>query len=434
MSKKVPVVKIATPDAVGELDGLPLAATVAMADVAGAMRDGLLAFSAAAGLVVMQEMLAEELASIVGPKHARLGVDRVGNWHGTTTGQVVLGSQKVSVARPRGRLVDGGEVELATWEAFASEDLLRQVVVERMLAGVATRRHVDVAEPVGAVAGKATSKSAVSRRFTAATQAALGELLARDLSTLETAVLMIDGLSVADQMITVALVITADGTKVPVGLVLGDTENSVVVTDLLADLVARGLRYENGILAVLDGSKALRKAVVKVFGERALIQRCTLHKRRNVIGYLPVDDRDAIDRRLALAFAQPDSAKGLKACRDLAKQLEAKHPDAAASLREGLAEMFSVAGLGVTGRLRSSLTNTNCIESMISITRTTTGRVKHWRDGTMKKRWIAAGMLEAERSFRRLKGHADMPTLVAAINQATRPDTTDTPTNYAQVA
>ena len=192
----------------------------------------------------MQQMLTEELAAIVGPKHARLGSDRVGNWHGTTTGQVVLGSQKVTVERPRGRYVDGGEVELATWEMFASEDLLRQVVVERMLAGVATRRHVDVTEPVGPVDGQATSKSAVSRRFKAATEAAMSELLARDLSDLETAVLMIDGLNVADQMIVVALVISADGTKVPVGLMLGDTENAVVVTDLLADLVARGLRYE----------------------------------------------------------------------------------------------------------------------------------------------------------------------------------------------
>jgi len=433
VSKKVPVVKITTPDAVGELAGLPLEATVAMADVAAAMREGLLAFSTAAGLVVMQQMLSEELAAIVGPKHAKLGAARVGNFHGTTTGQVVLGSQKVTVARPRGRYVDGGEVELATWECFASEDLLRQVVVERMLAGVATRRHVDVTEPVGPIEGRATSKSAVSRRFKAATQAALTDLLARDLSGLETAVLMIDGLNVADQMITVALIICADGTKVPVGLVLGDTENSVVVTDLLADLVARGLRFEHGILAVLDGSKALRRAVVKVFGERALIQRCTLHKRRNVIGYLPVDERDAIDRRLALAFAQPDPAKGVKACRDLARQLDVKHPDAAASLREGLEDMFTVARLGVTGRLRRSLTNTNCIESMISITRTTTARVKHWHDGTMKKRWIAAGMLEAERSFRRLKGHADMPTFVAAVARATTPDAA-TPTEYAHTA
>src|SRR6478736_1993496 len=324
--KKVPVVTVTTPDAGAELAGLPLQATVAMADVAAAMREGLLAFSTAAGLVVMQQMLTEELASIVGPKHAKLP-DRVGNFHGTTTGQVVLGSQKITVSRPRGRYVDGGEVELATWEWFASEDLLRQVVVERMLAGVATRRHVDVSEPVGAVPAKATSHSAVSRRFKAATEKALTELLARDLSGLETAVLMIDGLNVAGQMITVALIITTDGTKVPVGLVLGDTENTVVVTDLLADLVARGLRYDHGILAVVDGSKALRRAVVKVFGSRALIQRCTLHKRRNVIGYLPVEDRDAIDRRLAAAFAQPDPAKGVAACRNLAKQLDVHHPD-----------------------------------------------------------------------------------------------------------
>jgi putative transposase len=432
VSKKVPVVKFATPTMAAELERLPLEATVAMADVAAAMKEGLLAFAASAGLVVMQQLLTEELTAIVGPKHAKLGPERVGNWHGTTTGQVVLGSQKVSVTRPRGRYVDGGEVDLATWECFASEDLLRQVVVERMLAGVATRRHLDVTEPVG-VEGKATSKSAVSRRFKAATEQAMTALLARDLSGLETAVLMIDGLNVADQMVVVALVITADGTKVPVGLVLGDTENGVVVTDLLADLVARGLRYGHGIVAVLDGSKALRKAVAKVFGERALVQRCTLHKRRNVTGYVPVGERDAIDRRLAQAFAEPDAAKGLAACRALARQLESRHPDAAASLREGLEEMFTIARLGIGGRLRRSLTNTNCVESMISIARTTTGRVKHWRDGTMKKRWIAAGMLEAERSFRRVKGHADMPAFVAAVARATTREAV-TPTNYAQVA
>ena len=431
MSKKVPVVKLATPQAAVELEGLPLSATVAMADVAAAMREGLLAFATSAGLVVMDQLLAEELTAIVGPKHAKLGDGRVGNWHGTTTGQVVLGSQKVTVERPRGRYVDGGEVALATWEMFASEDLLRQVVVERMLAGVATRRHVDVTEPLG-VAGTATSKSAVSRRFKAATVAAMGDLLARDLSELETAVLMIDGLCVADQLVVVALVITADGTKVPVGLMLGDTENHIIVKDLLADLVARGLRYSHGIVAVLDGSKALRKAVAKVFGERALVQRCTLHKRRNVTGYLPVGERDAVDQRLARAFADPDPAKGRRACQELARQLDNRHPDAAASLREGLEEMFTVANLGVTGRLRRSLTNTNCIESMISIARTTTGRVKHWRDGTMKKRWIAAGLLEAERSFRRIKGCTEMSNFVAAIKAATSP--TVTPTNYAHSA
>ena len=415
--KKVPVVKITTPPPGPVLAGLPFEATVVLADVAGAMRDGLLAFSAAAGLVVMRQMLDAELASIVGAKHAKLGSDRVGNWHGTTTGQVVLGGRTVSVERPRGRYAgDRGEVELDTWAAFASDDLLRQVVVERMLAGVATRRHVDVAEPVGPLKERGVSKSAVSRRFVTATTAALKELMARDLTGLEVAVLMIDGLNVADQMIVVAMVITTDGTKIPVGLILGDTENAVVVTDLLADLVARGLRTNQGILVVLDGAKALRTGIMKVFGDQAVVQRCTLHKRRNVIGYLPVDDRDTVDKRLALAFAQPDPAKGLKVCRDLAAQLDKTHPDAAASLREGLEEMFTVARLGVPARLRRTLTNTNCVESMISIIKTSAGRVKNWGDGTMKKRWIAAGMLEAERSFRRVRGHADMPVLIAAVH------------------
>lgn len=431
MVKKVPVVKIATPEAAVDFgSAVPLEATVAFADVAAAMREGLLAMSAAAGLVVMQQMLTAELSGIVGPKHAKLA-ERVGNWHGTTKGAVVLGGRKVSVERPRGRYRDGGEIELATWDSCASEDLLRQVVVERMLAGVATRRHVDVAEPVGNLDAKALSKSAVSRRFVAATEAAMIEFLARDLSELETAVLLVDGLTVADQMIVVAMIICADGRKVPVGLVLGDTENAVVVKDLLADLVARGLRYDHGILVVLDGSKALRKAVTKVFGDRAIVQRCTIHKRRNVTGYLPVEQRDAIDRRLAIAFAQPDAAKGLKACRDLAAQLDRDHPDAAASLREGLEEMFTVARFAIPARLRRTVTNTNCIESMISIVRTTTDRVKHYDNGKMKKRWITAGMLEAERSFRRVRGCKDMPALIAAIANAT---TTVTPANYTQAA
>ncbi len=378
----------------------------------------------------MRQMLDAELAGIVGPKHAKLG-ERVGNWHGTTTGQVVLGARKISVERPCGRYVDGGEVELDTWATFASEDLLRQVVVERMLAGVATRRHVEVAEPVGPVAGTAVSKSAVSRRFVAATQAAVAELLEADLSVLETAVLMIDGLNVAGEMIVVALVITADGTKVPVGLRLGDTENKVVVTDLLADLVARGLRFEHGILAVLDGSKALRAAVAKVFGAKALAQRCTLHKRRNVIDYLPVARRKALDRRLAGIFANADVEAGLREAKRLAAQLRRDHPDAAASLLEGLEEMFTVARLGVTGALRRSLTNTNCIESTTSTVRVATGRVKRWENGDMKKRWIATGMIEAQRSFRRVRGHTQMANLVTVIGNAVNHAT---PVNYAQTA
>jgi len=437
VKKKVAVVTVAEAEEAARVADLPMEATVALAEVAGAIKDGLMAFASATGLVVMHQMMEAELESRIGPKHARIpAAERSGNWHGSTSGPVVLGGRTVTTKRPRARSTDGGEIELDTWKAFSSADLLNSLVVERMLAGVATRRHGDVAEPVGAdieTRARSTSKSAVSRRFVAATKKAMEDLMARSLADLDVAVLMIDGLDVAGQCVVVALVITADGTKVPVGLWLGDTENKVVVTDLLADLVARGLSTENSVLCVLDGGKALAAGVKRVFGETAQVQRCTIHKRRNLDGYLPKEKAAVIDKRLALIFAQPDPAKGLAAAKQLAKELEADHPDAAGSLREGLEDMFTVRRLGVGGTLAKTLTTTNCIESTISITRRTTGRVTRWKDGSMKKRWIAAGMLEAERSFRRVNGHSDMDKLVQALRREVNTDVV-TPTHYDQAA
>src|SRR5271154_5271947 len=235
-------------------------------------------------------MMAAELTGRIGEKHARIASgERSGNWHGTAKGSVVLGGRQVSTERPRARSSAGAEIGLDTWKAFSSAGLLNSLVVERMLAGVATRRHGDVAEPVGEELeerSKSMSKSAISRRFVTATTKAMGELMARDLSDLDVAVLMIDGLDVAGSCAVVALVITVDGTKVPVGLWLGDTENKTVGTALLADLVARGLDVSSGVLCVIDGAKALAAGIKKVFGEAAQIQRCTLHKRRNLDGHL----------------------------------------------------------------------------------------------------------------------------------------------------
>ena len=323
-----------------------------------------------------------------------------------------------------------------TWDVFAADDLLQQVIVERMLAGVATRRHVSVAEPVGEqIKARSVSKSAVSRRFITATQTAMAELLSRDLSKLDVAVLMIDGVHFADDVLVVAMIVTADGTKIPVGLAHGDTENSTVVKRVLADLVARGLRFEDGLLVVLDGSKALRKAVNSVFGAAAVVQRCTLHKRRNVTDYLPKEQRATMDRRLAAVFAEPDPTAGLRKANLLAKELELAYPDAAGSLREGLEEMFTVARLGASPTLRRSLTTTNAIESLISIARTTTGHVKNWRDGEMRRRWCAAGMLEAQRSFRRIKGHQELPAFTKKIRTHINHQTeTVTPPEYAHTA
>jgi len=417
MKKNVPCLRVVERDDVPELPELSEEMRLALTEMAGAAREGLLAMSVGVGLRVFAEMMEEELAAKVGVKHAKM-IGRRASRHGTAAGSVVLGGRRVGVTRPRARSAEEGEVTLDTYAAFADDDLLGQVVMERMLAGLATRRHRAANEPVGTdveAAATSTSKSAVSRRFVAKTTKALEALMARDLSDLHVAALMVDGVNFAEHCAVVALAVCADGTKVPVGLWLGDTENKTVVTHLLADLVDRGLSAETGLLVVIDGAKALAAAVKKVFGASAVIQRCTLHKRRNVTDHLPADQRGWVDQRLARAFNHVDPTAGLRQARDLARQLEARWPDAAASLREGLEDMFSVRRLGVGDRLARSLTNTNMIESMISVGRDTTRNVKRWRDGTMVKRWVAAGMLNAERSFRRLKGCNDMPTLVAAL-------------------
>lgn len=355
MSKRnVAAVRLVARDEAAEVVELPEELRVSLARVAGAAREGLLAMSATVGLAVMHEMMNAEMTAKVGAaKHAKL-TDRAANWHGDAPGSVVLGGRRVPTDRPRGRTTDGREIELDTYARFTNDDLLSELVVERMLAGVATRRHVRVNEPVGDeldAQARSTSRSSVSRRFKAATEAQLHELMGRDLSELELAALMLDGVHFGEACCVVALAITVDGTKVPVGLWLGDTENKTVVTHLLADLVDRGLNNEGGLLVVIDGAKALAAAVRKVFGSAALIQRCTLHKRRNVKDHLPKDQQAWVDRKLAAVFANENADVGERACRDLARQLEARWPDAATSLREGLEEMFTVRRLGINGRL-----------------------------------------------------------------------------------
>jgi transposase-like protein len=441
MKKKLPVITLAPREEAARLENLPGEVTIALADIASAARDGLMALSCTAGLCVLQAILEAEVSDVAGPK-GRHNPERTVTRNGTAPGSVVLGGRTVAVHRPRAVRTDGsGELSLDSWSLFSSRDLLSQLVVERMLAGVATRRHVLVGEPVGEAmeeAARATSKSAVSRRFVAATKAKLAELLARDLSKIDVAVVMIDGVYFAGRCCVVALVITTDGTKIPVGLYDGDTENTVVVTGLLADLVARGLRFEDGILCVIDGSKALAAGVRKVFGDRALVQRCVLHKRRNVVGHLDDELGSTVDRKLGAAFNDPDPTRGLRVAKGIARQLEADHPSAAASLLEGLDDMFTVRRLGVSDRLARSLSCTNAIESMISVIRKVTGRVTKWKDATMVNRWAAAGMLEAERSFRRIKGHGDMQTLVSKVQAevarlvAEKEGGTVTPTKYDQ--
>jgi transposase-like protein len=280
--KTVPTVRLADTLDVAALPDLPEEIQLAMTDIAGAAREGLMAMSVAAGLAVMAVMFEAEIGQACGPK-GKHDSERAAVRHGQGRGSVTLGGRRVAVTRPRARTVDGHEVPLASYTHFAAEDLLTQVVMERMLAGLATRRHARAAEPIGEQTGTATtstSMSAVSRRFVRRTETALAELMARDLSELDIKVLMLDGEHMAERCVVVALAITADGTKVPVGLWDGSTENKTVVKALLADLVQRGLCFDDGVLVVIDGAKALSAAVREVFGDKALVQRCTLHKRR----------------------------------------------------------------------------------------------------------------------------------------------------------
>jgi putative transposase len=278
--KTVPTIRVADSTDAVVLPDLPEPVQLALTDIAGAAREGLLAMSVATGLAVMAAMFEAEITDACGPK-GRHNRHRAAVRHGSEKGSVTLGGRRVSVTRPRARTVDGHEVPLNSYAHFAAEDVLLQVVMERMLAGVATRRHARTAEPVGEAVSvhKATSKSAVSRRFVKQTETALAELMARDLSGEDFKVLMLDGEHLAERCVVVALAITADGTKKPVGLWDGSTENKTVVRALLADLVERGLKSDDGLLVVLDGAKALAAGVREVFGAKALIQRCTLHKR-----------------------------------------------------------------------------------------------------------------------------------------------------------
>jgi transposase-like protein len=288
-----------------------------------------------------------------------------------------------------------------------------------MLAGVSTRRYRRTQEPVGdevEVRARSTSKSSVSRTFIERTRQALGELMSRQLADLRLAVMMIDGIELKERMMIVALGITTEGIKIPLGLWEGSTENATVATALLSDLVERGLDPEQGMLFVIDGSKALRKAVRTVFGE-VPVQRCVRHKERNVIRHLAERDRPPVLARMRHAWAETDYDRALEQLQRLASELDHTHPGAGASLREGMQETLTVIRLGIRGKLKRTLESTNPCESMIDCVRTTQRNVKHWSSGEMGLRWTAAGMLEAEKQFRKVVGYLQLPSLAVAIER-----------------
>src|SRR6187200_663105 len=416
--------KVRVPKVVTALEAtespLPPRIQEALGELVGAAREGLLALSVGVGLGVVHELMELEVDEVVGAK-GKHNPDRVAVRHGHEDGSMALGGRRVKVRRPRMRSADDErELPVQTYGYFADRDPLTRAVMDRMLAGVSARRFADVGEPVGSdveASSSSTSKTSVSELFIERTRTALGELMSRRLDDVRLAVMMLDGLEIADRTHVVALGITTDGVKIPLGLWEGSTENATLTRALLADLVDRGLDPSQAILFVIDGGKALRRAIKDVFGEHALVHRCHRHKERNVTDLLPERDREQVRARMRAAWSLTDDELATQRLELLASELDRTWPDAAGSLREGMADTLTLMRLGITGNLAATLCSTNPCESMIEIVRYTQRNVKRWRDGDMRKHWTAAGMLLAEHQFRRIIGHRDLAKLVIAIER-----------------
>jgi transposase-like protein len=377
-------------------------------------RTELLELAVRSGMKVLEAMMEEDRTALCGARYAH-EPDRAASRAGTVASEVVLGGRKVALRRPRVRAA-GHEVALPTFQVLAQADPLNRRVVEQMLVGVTTRRYARSLEPIGDhLTSRGTSKSAVSRRFVVQTTAQLEKWRSRSLADLDLVALLIDGIHVGEHCLVAALGIDATGQKHALGVWDGATENAALCQSLLANLQSRGLRTDRSLLVLLDGSKALHKAVRQMFGEAALVQRCQVHKMRNVLDHLPDDQRSSARAILTRAYGSTDVSKARRLLQDLARRLDDDYPSAAESVREGLDDTLTVLTLHLSDRLRRSLTTTNAIESLMSRTRHVKGNVKRWRSGKMIVRWVAVGILEAVQGFRRLKGCADMPTLVTAL-------------------
>jgi transposase-like protein len=404
-----------------------------MADIATTMRESLLAMAVSAGLAVMGSLMEESVTALCGPK-GKHDPGRSAVRHGAEDGSVTLGGRRVGVRRPRVRATDGsGELPVPAYDLFSSSELLGEMAMAKMLAKLSTRRYRAGLEPVGTAveaAAKSTSKSAVSRRFVEATETALAELLAADLSGLDLVALMVDGVHFADHLLVVALGIGIDGTKHPMAVVEGSTENATLVTDLLVGLRDRGLDVTRPVLVVIDGSKALSAAVRAVF-DHPVMARCQLHKIRNVVSKLPEALGSTVAKKMRAAYRMNSALAAQAALEALARDLAKSHPGAAASLREGLVETLTVMRLGVAPTLARTLRTTNPIESMIEICRDHSTNVKRWQDGQMALRWCAAGMAEATKQFRKVNGFLHLPVLRKVLD-AEVVNITVTPPAYDQ--
>ena len=381
----------------------------------GLVREALYETVIAAGLACVDEVLEAERSRLCGARYQHLA-ERQALRAGHVASSLVLGGRRVAVNRPRARSIDGHELNLPSWREWSTSDPLSERAVEQMVLGVSTRRYARSLEPLPPTATvRGISKSAVSERFVYGTERKLAELMSRELGKFSFTALFIDGVHFGEHVVLAAVGVDDHGEKHVLGLREGATENSAACKALLADLSERGLDTAHSLLVVIDGAKALHKAVVEVFGARALIQRCREHKKRNVSDALPERLRASVRTTMNQAYATHDAQRARRLLDNLARRLEDQHPGAAASLREGLDETLTVMRLGLPDSLERVLSSTNLIENLFSRVREIGRRVRRWQSGTMVLRWSAAGVLEAERRFRRITGYRAMPTLVAAL-------------------
>ena len=437
--EKVLVDEVVSVPAGADAAVLPERVQEALGELAGAAKEGLLALSVGVGLGVMAELMEEEVDEVVGPK-GRHDPERTAVRHGHEAGEVTLGGRRVAVERPRVRTADGeSEVPLRTYAHFADRDPLTRLVLEQMLAGVSTRRFERTREPVGAkveAEARSTSKSAVSREFVARTRENLEALMSRRLDDVRLAVLMVDGIELKGRTNVVALGITTDGVKIPLGLWEGSTENAAVATSLLSDLVDRGLDVEQGVLCVLDGAKALRKAVRDVLGMHTPIHRCVRHKERNVLEHLPERDRPAVKRRLRRAWADDRPPAGARRAAPAGRRARPLPPR-----RGGLAQGGHGGDAHAHPPRHPRIAEANAREHQpVRVDDRVRAAQRAQRQALAVRRhgaqrWTAAGMLEAERQFRRIIGYRDLAKLAVAIerdlDRHRQPMTDPTPTEEA---
>ncbi len=387
-------------------------------NVEGVLRDVRHAFyglCVAAGKQVLAAMMEADRHELCGA-HNVPDAKRRAVRGGTTRSAVVLGGQRIAIARPRARSLEHGELKLPAFAWAAQADPLDAATMASMAAGVSTRRYVRTLDPLPAPEEpRSVSKSAVSRRWVALSQAQLHEWLSCSLKELDLPVVMIDGIHFCERVILVALGIDAQGDKHVLGLREGSTESTRVVRSLLSDLIDRGLDADRARLWVIDGGKALRRAIVDCFGQRALVQRCQEHKRRNVVEHLPQELHAGVGRAMRAAWDSGNAVLAKKQLQRLASSLEARHPGATASLREGMDETLTAQTLGISGALYRTLRTTNPIENLNGSIAHFTRNVKRWKDGQMTLRWIAGALSDAKGRFRKLRGHRDMKLLLAAL-------------------